>query len=104
MIEVPFKDEGREFESGDVEVRGAVKNPSLILYKEGEKLDYYIDLCGGYAQDADLENIAIYLQDGSSIERKGDAKFNPEIPPGSLIEVPFKTWKQGMTAKETGEK
>lgn len=94
VIEVPFKGEERELEIGDVDVRGAVNNPSLIIYREGERLDYYIDFCGGYSQNADIENIVIHLPDGSTIERKGALSFDPSIPPGSIIEVPFKGKKE----------
>jgi len=65
IIEVPFKGEGREI--GIVEVRGAVKKPTLIQYRRGEKLDYYINLCGGYREDADIENTIIHLPDGNFI-------------------------------------
>jgi len=94
VIEVPFKGEERELEIGDIEVRGAVKNPSLIKYREGEKLDYYIDFCGGYSQNADIESIVIHLPDGSTIERKEALSFDPDIPAGSIIEVPFKGKKE----------
>lgn len=105
IIEVPFKEKRKEFKIFDVEVRGAIKNPSLILYQEGKKLDYYINFCGGFTQNADLKNIVIHLSDGSSIERKGALTFNPDIPPGSVIEVPFKTKEEpGESSKKTGEK
>jgi len=94
VIEVPFKGEERELEVGDVDVRGAVRNPSLIIYRDDERLDYYIDFCGGYSQNADIENIVIHLPDGSTIERKGALSFNPDIPAGSIIEIPFKGKKE----------
>ena len=100
VVEVPFKSEERELEIGDVEVRGAVKNPSLIRYREGEKLDYYIDFCGGYKENADIENIVIHLPDGSFIEREGAVSFDPDIPPGSVIEIPFKGKKEISKASE----
>ena len=100
VVEVPFKSEERELEIGDVEVRGAVKNPILIRYREGEKLDYYIDFCGGYKENADIENIVIHLPDGSFIEREGAISFDPDIPPGSIIEIPFKGKKEISKASE----
>ena len=96
VIEVPFK--GEEKGPEVVEVRGAVRNPSTIRYKKGEKLDYYISFCGGYAPDANAAEMVIYLPDGTSVERKGAAAFNPEIEPGTVIEIPFK----GGTERETG--
>jgi len=103
VIEVAYKSEEteeRRIKTGDVEVRGAVRNPSTIRYKKGEKLDYYISFCGGYAPDANAAEMVIYLPDGKSVERKGAASFNPEIEPGSVIEIPFK----GGTERETGKK
>jgi len=103
VIEVAFKSEEveeRRLKTGDVEVRGAVRNPSTIRFRKGEKLDYYISFCGGYAPDANAAEMVIYLPDGTSIERKGAASFNPEIEPGSVIEIPFK----GGTERETGKK
>ena len=105
IIEVPFKGEENEFKVVDVEVRGAVKNPSMILYRKSKKLDYYIDYCGGFSPDANLENIIIHLPDGSLIERKGALTYNPKIPPGSIIEVPFKEKeKLSKSSEKVGEK
>ena len=90
MIEIPFRSEEERYKTNTVEIQGAVKKPGLIRYREGEKLDFYIDSCGGYAQNADLENIVIHLPDGKTIERKRAFLFNPVILPGSIIEVPIK--------------
>jgi hypothetical protein len=93
VIEVAYKSEEMEekrLKTGDIEIRGAVRNPSTIRYRKGEKLDYYINFCGGYAPDANATEMVIYLPDGTSVERKGAAAFNPEIEPGSVIEIPFK--------------
>ena len=65
-------------------------NPSSIIFRKGEKLDYYLNFCGGYKENADVENIVIHLPDRTKIERKGAVEFNPEVLPGSIIEVPFK--------------
>jgi hypothetical protein len=72
-------------------------NPSLIIFRKCEKLDYYISFCGGYKENADVENIVIHLPDRTKIERKGAVEFNPEILPGSIIEVPFKIEKEKGT-------
>jgi len=92
IIEVPFKGEGREIKI--VEVRGAVKKPTLIQYRRGEKLDYYINLCGGYKENADIKNIVIHLPDGTVLESRGVLSFNPYPLPGSIIEIPFKGKKE----------
>lgn len=103
IVEVPFKVERREVKIDNVEVRGAVKNPTLIIFREGEDLDYYINFCGGYSQNADIENIVIHFPDGSFIERKGALSFNPDILPGSIIEVPFKEKKAPKKLSEKEE-
>ena len=104
IVEIPVRRVEREFETGAVRVRGAVMRPSLIRYRAGEKYNYYIDFCGGLTQNADIENIVIYLPSGSSIERKGALTFNPEILPGSVIEVPLKRKTEpGNVLEKSGE-
>jgi len=90
MIEIPFRSDKKELRINSVEVKGAVKEPGLIRYREGGKLDFYIDSCGGYSQNADIDNIVIHLPDGKIIEKRGALLFSPDILPGSVIEVPFK--------------
>jgi hypothetical protein len=92
-VEVPFKEEEEEVKIGFVDIKGAVKNPMSIRFREEETLDYYISFCGGFTPDADVENIVIHFPDGSILERKGEPTFNPVILKGSVIEVPFKEMK-----------
>jgi polysaccharide biosynthesis/export protein len=99
MISVPFKTEGKEIEL--VEVRGAVKNPTMIQFRKGEKLKYYVDLCGGYREDADLANIVVNLGDGKILESGGTTIFNPYLTAGSIAEVAFKVKE---TKTEAGKK
>jgi len=94
VIEVPFKSEDELRVTLDVEVRGAARNPSLIRFKRGASLDYYINFCGGYLENADSENLVIHLPDGNVVERKGREVFSPEILPGSVIEVPAREGKK----------
>ncbi|MCX7974237.1 MAG: SLBB domain-containing protein, partial [Candidatus Aminicenantes bacterium] len=62
IIDVPFKEEAKEIAL--VEVRGAVKNPMLIQFRKGERLKYYLELCGGLKENADSQGIVIHLPDG----------------------------------------
>jgi protein involved in polysaccharide export with SLBB domain len=94
VIEIPFVKEKKEEGAGDVEVKGAVGNPGLVRFRKGEKLEYYIDFCGGYAANADAENVVVRLPDGTKLERKGAAVFDPVIVAGSAIEVPVKETKK----------
>ena len=69
-----------------------MKNPSTLQYKEGKKIDYYIELCGGYTKNADRKNIVAYLPNAVAYKKKKFLflSFNPSILPGSKIEVPFR--------------
>lgn len=92
-IDVSVKEQDIKNEIADVEVRGAVKNPSLIKHRTGKKLNFYIEYCGGFSETADVEKIVIHLPDGKILERKGALAFDPVIVSGSVIEVPFKEIK-----------
>jgi len=101
-IEVPFR--GETTKRDVVEVRGAVKEPALIQYKNGEKLDYYITKCGGYAENSDIKSITVYLPTGVPLKREGTLSFNPTILPGSIIEVPFKEGKDLSKSQKKPER
>ena len=104
LIEVPFmtlrSGEGALGESGniiradrtglDVEVRGAIWNPGVVRHRRDMKLEYYIGFCGGFKENADVANIVVHYPDGKIAERKGASVFNPDIPAGSIIEIPIK--------------
>jgi polysaccharide export outer membrane protein len=90
IIEVPFKGQVEKLTGGDVEVRGAVRNPMLVRFREGESLDYYLAFCGGPREDADMDNIIVHFADGRTLERKGAKEFKPQLEPGAIIEVPVK--------------
>ena len=80
------------FNPGSIEVVGAIKKPSILQYKEGKKIDYYIERCGGYTKDADRKNIVAYLPNNIAYKKKKFLflSFNPSLLPGSKIEVPFR--------------
>jgi len=99
VVEVPAK--GKEATLELVEVRGAVRRPLVVQMKKGEKLDYYLQLCGGLRDDSDPANIVIHFADGRLVEARGQAIFNPYINSGCVIEVPFK--KAEEVKKEAGE-
>ena len=75
-----------------VTVRGAVMSPSSIFFEEGENIDYYIKLAGGYKENADKDNATIIASGGAA--RKAYSGFwspNPSVPSGAIIDVPAKT-------------
>ena len=86
-INVPLV--GDKDEVDVVEIRGAVQKPMMIQFRKGEKLSYYIDLCGGFRPNADLKNLLVHFADGKFLESLGGASFNPYILPGTVVEVPF---------------
>ena len=90
IVDVPYQGEASEVEI--VEVRGAVKRPRIVAWRKGEKLDYYIKLAAGFAEDADSNAVVVYLEDGKVLEAKdGGAGLSAAIiAPGSVIEVPGK--------------
>jgi protein involved in polysaccharide export with SLBB domain len=90
VINVPFKTTESDVAAEKIEVRGAVKFPLSVLYRRGQKLDYYIRVCGGYRDEADIGNVGILNPEGIIITAKGIAPFNPIVDPGSMIDVPFK--------------
>jgi protein involved in polysaccharide export with SLBB domain len=102
VIDVPFGGESNEVEL--VTVRGAIRNPIMVQFRTGKTLDYYTNLSGGFREDADIDNVVVHQSDGKLIEKKGSAAFNPVIPVGSVIEVPFKTREAQTGVKPAAEK
>lgn len=83
---------------GVVEVRGAVNRELSLKHKPGRTLAEYVELCGGYLDKADIANIRVYTANQTALPfkiayrgKKGRTLggVTPDIPPGSVIEVPF---------------
>jgi hypothetical protein len=83
---------------GVVEVRGAVKRELSLKHKPGRSLAEYVELCGGYLDKADIPSIRVFTANQTALPVKisGTGKrgrslagLTPDIPPGSVIEVPF---------------
>jgi hypothetical protein len=82
---------------GVVEVRGAVRRELTLKHKSGRSVAEYIDLCGGYLDKADPANVRVFSANQTALplklankSRSGRAVAGvQEIPPGSIIEVPF---------------
>ena len=47
-------------------VEGAVNSPASVLYREGERLGYYIANAGGYARNADKGRVSVRYANGSA--------------------------------------
>lgn len=97
-IEVPFQGQATRIET--VEVKGAVMKPAVIQYIRGAKLGYYLNLCGGYSKNADVDKVVVHMLDGGMMEKKENTAFNPIIPAGAIIVI---TEKASAEAIGTGE-
>jgi protein involved in polysaccharide export with SLBB domain len=69
-----------------VQVVGAVQFSRGVLYRKGERLDYYISRAGGFAQDAARDRILI-IRLGGGLLPIAKAK---EFLPGDVLLVPTK--------------
>jgi hypothetical protein len=82
-----------------VDVRGAVQEPTKVLWKKGEGADYYIRRAGGYLEGADNGRTRVQLANGEVLARGAKFLFFggglPDPDPGSVITVPVKPPKQG---------
>lgn len=66
---------------------GSVRNPSSIVYRNDENIQYYINRCGGFSVSANKKEIYILKVDGSAIV--GFLKLRT-LDPGDTIVVPPK--------------
>jgi protein involved in polysaccharide export with SLBB domain len=72
---------------GTIEVRGAVRRPLVLQFKDGRTLGEYIDMCGGYLDKADQARVMVLAANNAvrSVSGKGDIRLRP----GSVIDVPL---------------
>lgn len=78
-----------------VNIMGAVVNPGLINYKEGEDLSYYIKQAGGYQADAEKRRVKI-VKGGTEIWLK--PKQVETIDVGDAIWIPEKPYRDRLQA------
>lgn len=81
-----------------VKINGAVMFPNTVAWKEDANLKYYINMAGGYSDNAKRKN-AIIVNLNGTVAKANDVK---NIMPGSEIIVPLKEEKRKMTAAEIG--
>lgn len=82
--------------SNTVSINGEVMWPNTVAYKEGEKLDFYINQAGGFGQHARKRRVFAINMNGT-VTRVKKAK---DIEPGSTLLVPAKAKKQGLSTGE----
>lgn len=69
-----------------VSVAGAVVSPSLVFFKEGKDIEYYVGQCGGYARDADRRQTVVIHPNGRVLSRREVST----IELGDIVVVPTK--------------
>jgi protein involved in polysaccharide export with SLBB domain len=76
--------------SPTVVVRGAVTSPVTVLYRAGERLDYYIANAGGFRSDADKGRTSVRFANGQAQTRSRFLLWSsyPIPGPGSVVTVP----------------
>lgn len=81
-----------------VKINGAVMYPNTVVYKKGEKLSYYINQAGGYADNAKKnKSFVIYMNGTVSKVKSSDRNA---IKPGSEIIIPSKEQARRLSISE----
>lgn len=81
-----------------VKINGAVMYPNTVVYKKGEKLSYYINQAGGYADNAKKnKSFVIYMNGMVSKVKSSDRNA---IKPGSEIIIPSKEQAKRLSISE----
>lgn len=79
-----------------VSINGQVNYPNVVAYSPKAKLDYYIDMAGGYSLSARKHHVFAIHMNGT-ISRVSSAK---DITPGCSIFVPQRSKRNRMTLAE----
>ncbi len=74
-------------------VMGSVRNPTAIIHKEGEDVQYYVNRAGGFSVAAEQREMYLVKADGSALT--GFLRLK-DVEPGDAIIVPPKTQQLGM--------
>lgn len=81
-----------------ITIVGEVMYPNTVLYKKGQKVSYYINLAGGYSDQAQKKKAYIVYMNGRVTKVKGSNKN--AIQPGASIIVPSKERRDRMSIGE----
>lgn len=74
---------------GTVEVRGAVRQPLTLQYRDGFGVEDYLAICGGCLDKADRGKLVVYGANNAVQIASGRDGTGLTITPGSVIEVPL---------------
>lgn len=78
-------------EQSTVKISGEVMFPNAVLYEPGKKLGYYIDMAGGYGQNAKKNKAFVVYLNGTVAK----ANRKTVIEPGCQIIIPSKPANSG---------
>ena len=81
-----------------VRISGDVMRPSMVNFKKGETLTYYIEHAGGYSENAKKRNTYVIYMNGAV--EKVSKHSRKVIQPGCEIVVPSKIATNKMDTKE----
>ncbi|MCK4824824.1 SLBB domain-containing protein, partial [bacterium] len=73
-----------------VRVAGAVGYPNSVLHVPGKSLRYYIDMAGGYSENANKKRTTVVLANGAAWHPNWFIIPDPPIGPGANIFVPVR--------------
>ncbi|WP_373827373.1 SLBB domain-containing protein [Bacteroides heparinolyticus] len=81
-----------------VKISGSVMYPNTVTWTKGAKLKYYINMAGGYGENAKKKKVYIINLNGTVSRAK---KYSTDlIQPGCEIVVPTKKERQGLKITE----
>ena len=81
-----------------VKVTGAVNSPGSVLWKEGERLEYYVNAAGGLSYKADKGRVSVRFANGE-VRTRHRSLFHlsdPKPGPGSEVMIPEKDMTKGV--------
>ena len=76
-------------------VEGAVGWPTSLLFEGGKSIGDYVEMAGGPTEQADEGRIRIVYSTGAAARVKR-FWFDPDVKPGSTIQVPPKQEDSGI--------
>lgn len=79
-----------------IQVVGEVSRPGALVYQPGKTAEYYLGRTGGLTQNADRGRIQIIRVDGVVEGGRRTFWFDPEVPPGAVIDVPAKPRREDV--------
>lgn len=78
----------------EVMIMGSVRNPTAVVHRKGENIEYYVNRGGGFSKGADKKEMYLLKADGSAII--GFLKLR-DVDPGDAIIVPPKVRMKDLT-------